>query len=350
MPDKETLYEKIAGSLIAGALGDALGYEVEFDRWSTIRRRYGDGGIRELELHDGKAIISDDTQMTLFTLEGMIFGYRRAMTRGVAAPVESYIYEAYLAWLKTQTYGASGPKSLWEPVSELLKIPEMNHRRAPGNTCLSALQSGKMGTIGEPINHSKGCGGVMRTAPLGYVKCFGDAILNGAKAGAITHGHPMGFIPSGILSGIVDRIIYGEEKDLEKIVEDTMQAAEEIFADYAGEMSEFRKMMDKAVALSREELEDEPAIRSIGEGWVGDEALAVAVYSALKYRDDIKAALICATNHSGDSDSTAAIAGNIVGAYLGLSAIDPDWIRDVEMSEHMLKMADEIVRIALERS
>ena len=340
MMQKEEFRNRIAGSLMAGAIGDALGYEVEFDRWREIERKFGKTGIRELVLHGGKALISDDTQMTLFTLEGMLLGLEREKETGYHVLPEDNIYDAYLCWLKTQYPDEATPESLWEEASELLRIPEMRHRRAPGNTCLSALCSGKMGTIEEPINHSKGCGGVMRTAPLGFTRGMGDPIVNGAKGAAIPHGHPMGYVPAGMLSGIVETILFEEKMPLEEIIFRNLKKAEAQFAGCEG-MDAFSAMVRKAADLSKTDENDVAAIESIGGGWVGDEALAVAIYCVLKYENNITEALISAVNHSGDSDSTAAIAGNILGTYLGIQAIDPEWIRNTELSEKIMKMASQ---------
>ena len=65
--------DKFRGCLIAGAAGDALGYAVEFKREDEIFSEYGKDGITEYDLilDDDIAEISDDTQMTLFTAEGM---------------------------------------------------------------------------------------------------------------------------------------------------------------------------------------------------------------------------------------------------------------------------------------
>ena len=59
--------DKFRGCLLAGAAGDALGYEVEFMPEEEIFRRFGEAGITEYRLRGGVAEISDDTQMTLFT-------------------------------------------------------------------------------------------------------------------------------------------------------------------------------------------------------------------------------------------------------------------------------------------
>ena len=86
-------YNKIAGSLIGGAVGDALGYQIEFKK-----------GIKDKEVtrFNGKGIISDDTQMTLFTANAIIFRENRLRDRGIALLPEDAIYYAYLDWLQTQ--------------------------------------------------------------------------------------------------------------------------------------------------------------------------------------------------------------------------------------------------------
>ena len=80
--------------------------------------------------------------------------------------------------------------------------------------------------------------------------------------------------------------------------------------------------MQKAIALAnREDVTDLEAIHALGEGWVAEEALAIALFCALRHRDDFAAAIRAAVNHKGDSDSTGAICGNILGAFLGAEAV-----------------------------
>ena len=368
------LKDRIYGSLLAGALGDALGYEIEFVFWDRIRGLYGESGIRDLALHGGKARFSDDTQMTLFTNEALVMGYWRAADRGIGAEAAYYVYENYLLWLQTQSESfRSKKKSLWDGSSELFEIPELHVPRAPGNTCLSALRSGKMGTIDEPLNQSKGCGGVMRTAPLGFIWDFGSPLVNGAACAAITHGHTGGWVPAGILSDIIYRSIYGQEfeegrpklhqsqaggypegiipeniigKPLDEIILEAVQAAEKEWKDW-GDVPRIAEMMRRAVDLAFTDQPEVETIHSIGGGWVGDEALAIAIYACLRHPDDLRQCLITAVNHSGDSDSTGAIAGNILGAYLGASVIPEDWAEKIEMREVIEDQADKMVRAVM---
>ena len=162
--------------------------------------------------------------------------------------------------------------------------------------------------MAEPINNSKGCGGVMRVAPAGLFYCGEDAFRMGAEFAALTHGHPSGFLSAGVLAYLVAAMIGGAE--LEAAIEQALV----ILGSYAGH-DECTQALEQAVALARADCPDLEAVTRLGEGWVGEETLAIAVYCALKYRDDFKKALIAAVNHSGDSDSTGAVTGNILGAY-----------------------------------
>lgn len=192
---------RIRGCLIGGAVGDALGYAVEFMKDSEIFRTYGSSGITEYTLVNGIAEISDDTQMTLFTANGLLLGTTRKMTRGIMAPYPHYISLCYKDWLKTQLaedFKLEAPQYAW-----LNNIPEMNHSREPGRTCISYLLENRLGSTSNPQNNSKGCGGIMRVAPIGlYFEdnryTIKDIDMIGAEAAALTHGHELGYIPAAM--------------------------------------------------------------------------------------------------------------------------------------------------------
>ena len=73
-------------------------------------------------------------------------------------------------------------------------------------------------------------------------------------------------------------------------------------------------------------------VEALGEGWIAEEALAIAVYAALVHENDIKAALLLAVNHGGDSDSTGAITGNLLGAARGLVGTPNEWVTANEVT------------------
>lgn len=322
--------ERIRGSLLAGAAGDALGYQVEFDSLSRILQKHGEHGVRTMAPY-----ISDDTQMTLFTAEGMLMGVKHHM------PMPACVYQSYLDWYKTQMPRAKG--GVFAGESELLQVEGLFRREAPGNTCLSALGSGKMGLIDEPINHSKGCGGVMRTAPCGMLRMPDlpddeDAYaMQGAMAGAITHSHIMGYVPAAMLADIVHMILLEDGRSLAEIVEASVRRMRRLFPYPA--THEFSGLIRTAMELAAADIPDTEAIRKLGEGWVGDEAIAIAIFCALRYQDDLAECLCAAVTHDGDSDSTGAIAGNIIGAWLGASAIPAEWLDAIELRDVVERMA-----------
>lgn len=341
MPDKK---DRIRGCLFGGAMGDALGYPVEFLTESQIRGKFGEAGITayELDYASGKALISDDTQMTLFTADGLLFGSTRGYLRGVGAPPSYYISMAYSDWLWTQEYTFGQRPDI--SVSWLLDVPELYSRRAPGNTCLSALKARNAQRSVDrfmvpPINSSKGCGGVMRVAPLGLIMVRQPA-HEAAEVAAITHGHPLGYIPAAILSQMIHYIVY-EGFGIEKALEQGISVSERLFRDEPF-FNDMVRILKKAAEMSGNGLSDSVNIRSIGGGWVAEEALAIAVYCSLRHKDNFTNGIIAAVNHNGDSDSTGAITGNILGALLGYDAIETKWKTNLELSDVILEIADDL--------
>jgi ADP-ribosylglycohydrolase len=334
---------KFKGCLIGGAVGDALGYAVEFMPASTIFQKYGKKGITEYELRHGVAEISDDTQMTLFTATGLLVGTTRGMARGIMGNYEGYIAYSYRDWYRTQTERYPLPEEFH--YSWLVNLPEMFSLRAPGNTCLSALQQGGNGSIGNPPNHSKGCGGIMRVAPIGlYFTGKGltpeEIDIIGAKTAALTHGHELGYIPAAMLAHIIWRITESGTTILDA-VKDAMGMMPVIFPE-AKHMDDLLALIRKAVALSKEDRNDLDAIRQLGEGWVAEETLAIGVYCVLKYSDDFQKGIVAAVNHDGDSDSTGAVAGNILGAFLGFDAIPQKYLDRLELKNVILEIAEDL--------
>ncbi|MBP5154988.1 MAG: ADP-ribosylglycohydrolase family protein, partial [Clostridia bacterium] len=274
--------DKIRGCMIGGAAGDALGYAVEFMGEREIFLKYGANGITSYDIHDGsgKAVISDDTQMSLFTATGLLTGDTRGALHGVRAEPAFYVAKAYGDWLNTQETTFAQFRSRVESgeaqaFSWLSEVPELFNRRAPGTTCLTALRSGRAGTTGDRINDSKGCGGIMRVAPVALD--YHDADIKavdkaGAEIAAITHGHSLGFMPAAVLTHIIRRIVFSPPEPLENIVSEAVGAVCEIFAGDK-HLGELTRIIDLAVALSAGNEPDLANIHRLGEGWVGDEAL-----------------------------------------------------------------------------
>ena len=361
------LRDAIRGCLFGGAVGDALGYPVEFLNEREIFGEYGTEGITAYEKDPlaRKPVISDDTQMALFTANGLLAwetGLSAAQEKGgVTDPPRQYIARAYRDWLLTQESsirmvnaaqrGTAKGGSSW-----LLDVPELYHRRAPGITCLSALGDDTFydDYVKEKVNQSKGCGGIMRVAPIALDKHIGgiEAVdMEAAQAAAITHGHSLGYMTSAVLVHIINRIVYppeGTRMTLEEIVCEARDSTAKIFAGDPG-LKKLTEVIDLALDLAWKSKKNESTreedlanIHHLGEGWVAEETLGISLYCALRHRDDFSEAMIVSVNHRGDSDSTGAVTGNILGALLGYAAIDEKWKTELELADVILEMADDL--------
>ena len=321
------------GCLLGGAVGDALGAPVEFIALAEIRRRFGSGGIRGFSPAYGKlGAITDDTQMTLFTAEGLLRADNRFREKGIGHP-PTMIHHAYLRWLETQgeqpRYPYAGVRDGW-----LLGLAALRDQRAPGTTCLSALRGGLMGTVAEPINGSKGCGGVMRIAPVGLASA--DPFDLGCEAAAITHGHPSGFLAAGFFAAVIGAIVDGADLGW------AIAAATDTLRGRPGS-SECQRAVDGATRLARSAPATAESVERLGAGWIAEEALAIALFCALK-AESFEQGVVLAVNHGGDSDSTGAMTGNLLGALWGRSAIPTAWLDALELRAEIETLAVDLFR------
>jgi ADP-ribosyl-[dinitrogen reductase] hydrolase len=331
--DPEDAADRAVGSLVAGAVGDALGAPVEFLDIAAIRRRYGVVGLTDYDVAYGRrGAFTDDTQMMLFTAEALS-----------AAPAEGQRQEllraAYLSWLDTQEGGPA-----WGP--GLFGVAGLHSRRAPGSTCLSALhatRAGARGTVDRPINGSKGCGGVMRAAPAGVVAADpAEAFAIGCELAALTHGHPSGYLPAGVLAVAVHLSIAGEALDA---------ALDAAVAHARGHPAHAETVdaVEAGRALAGRGRPEPEELESLGGGWTGEEALAIAVAAALS-GTDLADALLLAVNHSGDSDSTGMLCGNLLGARDGLAAVPQGWLHELELRDLVIATATALAQRARRRT
>jgi len=332
---------------VGGALGDSLGYAVEFESIAAIRARYGSGGLTSFgQLKDGSHF-SDDTQMTLYTVDGLVEALEWA-NDGVAADEIACLWLAYLRWLGTQDVAlppsAPVPQPRWIDTQDVLR-----HRRAPGNACMSGLATGDMGTVARPVNpDSKGCGTVMRSAPFGLIPHISrEAVYKlSSDAASLTHGHPSARLSAAAFSLLIHNIVAGS---------DIRGAAAEALAYVNGvptKAPELNERLEAALQLSLQPavLGPEDLTAALGEGWVAEEALAVALYAVLSTGggepvDHFRDAIALAINHSGDSDSTGSIVGNILGTYYGEDCLPADWLEALEAPDVIRGMAERLLAV-----
>lgn len=321
------------GCLLGGAIGDALGAPVEFLSLDEIRGQLGADGVHDfLPAYGRSGAITDDTQMTMFTAEGLIRAHVRWLGTGICN-VPMVVWRAYQRWLVTQGEQPEEPDFTLE--GWLIGQKSLHARRAPGNTCLSALRAGLPGEPTRRINDSKGCGGVMRVAPVGLMPT--DAFRLGCELAALTHGHPTGFLSAGALAMVISALYQGST--LPRAVQETMERLERE-ADYEETLS----ALEHAVRAAKELPARPESVETLGAGWVAEEALAISVFCALK-ADDFASGVLLAVNHSGDSDSTGSITGNLLGTMAGEEALPSKWVEGVEVADVLRELADDMGRV-----
>ena len=347
---------RVLGSLLGGALGDSLGYLVEFDSLERITAKYGPALLVDLSQAEGPAHFSDDTQMTLYTLDGLLDVLEWA-NDGVGADINACQWLAYLRWLKTQ--GVEAPGHAPEQAPRWIDSQDvLHHQRHPGNACLTGLATGEMGTVARPVNRdSKGCGTVMRSAPYGLLpNVEAETVYKvSSDAASLTHGHPSARQSSGALSWLIHQLVIVNLPLREAAESTRARAARELAAD-----ADLLSRLTAALTLSEhdgEPLAGDALTDALGLGWVAEEALAVALYcvlatgglatggDAVSPAEHFRAALRLAVNHSGDSDSTGSIAGNILGALYGEAALPPSWLALCEAPELIRRLCAEFIKL-----
>ncbi|MFE0731312.1 ADP-ribosylglycohydrolase family protein [Streptomyces antibioticus] len=318
--------ERATGSLIGLALGDALGFPTEFDDVPQILAKCGPW--REMEL-PARAIVSDDTQMTLAVGRAL----RTAMDRGLLVPSRLVrpLREEFVDWYRS---------------------PENN--RAPGRTCLTAcnlLKDDRIAWQDASQVGSKGCGANMRVAPVGLAPGLGDEQRAGAAQlqSALTHGHPTALAASDLTAHAVRLLAQGTEPSAlagllrtyaldnrrvyhERWLGDLWTRSQDPSAEHfiARGWDECLGALDRLeAALRAPEPENDPCLAT-GEGWIAEEAMATGLLCFLLFPDEPVTALRRAACSSGDSDSLACLAGAFAGAYAGAGAWPAAWADRIE--------------------
>ncbi|MHA7262696.1 ADP-ribosylglycohydrolase family protein [Arthrobacter sp. TMN-37] len=342
MAHHATYPQRVHGSLLGGALGDALGYLVERDSLAAIRSRFGPGGVRA-PAEDAPFVFSDDTQLTLYTVDGLVEALEWA-NDGVSADEMAILWLAYLRWLATQ--GEAPPEPAPAPPPRWIDAQTVLHqRRDPGDACLTGLLTGIMGTRNRPLNpRAKGSGALMRSAPFGLVPRIPREMADRLTldAAALTHGHPAAQTPAAVFSHLI-RSLALEELDL--------QAAVQAAIGHAGVLGdpELADRLRAAVALAADgPVPPERATEALGSGWLAPEALALAVYASLASAGPdpsghFTAGVVLAVNHDGDSDTTGSVTGNILGALYGEDALPGHWLGRLDGSDVIRALGDFLI-------
>jgi ADP-ribosylglycohydrolase len=195
------------------------------------------------------------------------------------------------------------------------------------------LRNELMGTMERPINSSKGCGGLMRVAPAGiFFEEPEVAFEMGARIAAITHGHPSGYLAAGTFSMLIRLLISG------KSLEPSLDEATSILRKQKAH-EECLRALERARDEAAVGGPSPETVERLGGGWVAEEALAISVFASLSAENNFGRGVLLAVNHSGDSDSTASIAGSILGSMLGAGVIPVRWLQQLELRDAIEQIA-----------
>jgi ADP-ribosylglycohydrolase len=285
-----------------------------------IRRQYPNGLLTPHGYPGcGAGSITDDTQQALAVCRGLLHGKRRG---GSDDQLVDDIWFQLKQWYK-------------------LQMESPSERRAPGMTSMSALANMRSGSMHDPLNDSRSCGAVMRAHPIGLV-CAGQpvhAFQLGCRVGALTHGHPDGYGPSGVLAATIAGLLGGQS------IENAAHEAALILAMHVPDAVRTGRWL--SLALSANPRSVTADLNAGAEGWEGDEALAIGLLAARRHPTNLHQACEFAAIHDGDSDSTASIAGAIVGCALGVVAIPPPWEERLEHAQELTQRGNELAAITL---
>ncbi|GAP68294.1 ADP-ribosylglycohydrolase [Bacteroidales bacterium 6E] len=335
------------GCLVGGAVGDALGAPVEFYTIRDIRDHHGEAGITGyVEFPDHTGQFTDDTQMTLFTASGLLSVHLMDLLSANTGKLVRAVYRSYLNWLLTQGYtpkaSALRKENPGSSDSWLMRQKLLFSIRAPGTTTLTALKSGGYGNPRQPINSSKGCGTVMKIAPAGllYAGRNREAFRVGVEISAITHGHPTGYLSGGFLASVIADLAAGVPlitaiRNAQELLTE-WQRREETARAVEAALALYHDTCHRRFTVTAEEVE------TLGGAWVAEEALSISLYASLLFEDDFEKGVLLSVNHSGDSDSTGAVTGNILGLINGYDSIPPTWRNNLEGKDIVKEMAERV--------
>jgi ADP-ribosylglycohydrolase len=327
--------DRYLGTLVGAAVGDALGEPVEFMSRAAIEAEFGPEGITDYASPVG--LVTDDTQMTLATAAAALRLLECNPINWTITQLIGLCWSAYREWHDAQWGGA--PHPAFPLMAEAVR---RQGARAPGGTCCGALAEDLPGSPLEPLNNSKGAGGIMRAAPLGLLGRGPDPFLAGCLAAALTHGHLLGYYPAGALAVLVHQLVAGVCRDLALAATiERLRPAAIVHPDVQNLIALVLEAADRAAADGLAWSPEE-----VGRGWVGDEALAIAVGALMGCQGDVAAGLRWAVNHGGDSDTTGCVAGALLGATWGEGAIPISWRARLEDVDVIRQLATRLAEAA----
>ncbi|KAF4408243.1 MULTISPECIES: ADP-ribosylglycohydrolase family protein [Streptomyces] len=331
--EQQDFRSRVRGCLLGGAVGDALGAGVASDSLADIRTAHGPNGITDLVPAFGRrGAITDGTQLTLFTVDGLIRAQVRRDTGAWHPPTD--LHRAYLRWAATQHEW--GPDERRKDDGWLAREEWLYARREPDRACLAGFGDEVMGTLSRPKNPgADGSGAVTRSAPFGLLVGWEPQLVFqlAVECAAQTHGAPTGCLAPGAYAVVVHGLARGDTLD------NAVQQALVQLATRPGH-EETMDGLKRALGAVRQGLPSAARVESLGEGRTAADALAIGLYCAL-VAEDVRHGLLLAVNHSGASAAAGSVCGHLLGVLHGETALPPGWLAELEGRPTILELADD---------
>ena len=333
------------GCLLGLAVGDAMGYSVDTKTWPQIQEDYGPHGLLGYDLVNGYAEVTSHTQLAAFTANGLLLGLTRGIVFGRMAPFVKYAGVAQQEW-------AIGQRRYDQPTRNLcwvFKVPELRRRHCTDTRMVEILNRKMIGSLEEPSTKHDTPASIAAAVAAGL---FGDPKRMkqqeidrlGAECVALTHGHPLAFLPGAVVTHLVSRCLRDQDTPLEELIEEALAALDDQFgreyrqtAQVIGCVRNALKFVDDFSVFPVDAMEKLKCD-------TGADIVAGAIYAALIYERDFDSAMIVAANHSGRSAAVACVAGAILGARCGEEALPEFYMEGLEVADTLMELANDLIQ------
>lgn len=282
--------DRAVGALLGLATGDALGTTVEFSPRGTFEPLTDVVGGGPFDLRPGQW--TDDTSMALCLADSLL-------TQGGFDPKDQL--ERYQRWRREGYLSSTGRCfDIGGTVREALRRFEVSESPRSGPTSPNRA----------------GNGSIMRLAPvvLAYHPALGAIDRYSAESSVTTHGAEEAVASCRILGTILGMLLSGNEK-----------------AEALSSVRPATWMSPRLRQIASAEYREKGADEIRGSGYVVD-CLEAALWS-FERTDSFEAAVLQAANLGEDADTTAAVCGQLAGAYYGAPGIPERWRETIAMRD-----------------
>lgn len=333
------------GCLLGLAVGDAMGYTVDTKTWPQIQEDYGPHGLLGYDLVNGYAEVTSHTQLAAFTANGLLLGLTRGMVYGKMAPFVKYAGLAQREWaIGQRRYDQPQRNHCW-----VFRVSELRRRHCTDTRIVEILNRNLLGSLEEPFTKHDTPASIAAAVAAGL---FGDpnrmdqAEIDrlGAECIALTHGHPLAFLPGAAIAHLISRCLRDQDTPLEELVNEALSALEEQFGREYRQVKDIVHLVHQAVTMARDRnISSVEAMEKL-KCDTGADVLAGATYAALLCEHDFDNAMIVAANHSGRSAAVGCLTGAILGARMGEEALPEFYMEGLEVAPCLKELADDLLQ------